>query len=155
MVKGVNDHKSNKTVILVDCSFSAKKKPKDIENYALYCAKVVKLEEDGVIEADQNLLTGNIDTFETSTGKEILSVVPHFCECPDKDECHPIKTNVWHQYCKPVYDTTIIPILEYKNYLVDPQYVKLLHSHVNGLIRTWRLAVDECCNSMHRIWGYP
>jgi hypothetical protein len=155
MVKGANNDETNMTVVLVDCSFSAKKKRKNIESYAVYCAKVAKLEEDGLIEADQNPPAGFIDTFETSNGKKILSIVPHFCECPDKDECHPTKTNVWHQYRKPVYDTTIVPILEYKNYLVDPEYVKLLHSRVNGLIRSWRLAVDECCGSMHGIWGYP
>jgi hypothetical protein len=108
-----------------------------------------------VICSDQDPPAGKKDRFTTSNGKEIVNIVPHFADCPDKDECHPKKPNVWHCYHKPVYDNTVMPIANYKNYLLDPVYIKILHSHVNGLIRAWHLAVDKCCSSMHNIWGYP
>jgi hypothetical protein len=155
MVKTYKDDDFNTDVVLVDCSYSSGKKRKDMEKFSIYTAKVAKLEDDGVICKDQDPPAGKEDRFFTSLGKEIVSVVPHFCDCPDKDECHPTKPNVWHCYRKPVYDNTVVPMFQYNKYLLDPEYITILHSRVNGLIRAWRIAVDECCSSMFGIWGYP
>jgi hypothetical protein len=154
MVKTNNSKHFNTKVDLVDCSYSKKRKKMDIEYFSLYEAKVAALEDDGVICRNQNPPAGAKDKFTTSNGVEIVSIVPHFTECPDLDECHPNKPNVWHEYRKPVFDNTIVPMLDYHNYLVDPEYIKLLHSRVNGLIRAWRIAVDECISSMHCMYGY-
>jgi hypothetical protein len=139
---------------LVDTSFSTKKKKREIECFAINRAEIAKLEDDGVICSDQDPPAGSEDTYTTSNDKEIISIIPHLSNCPNKDECHPNKPKVWHCYRKPIYDNTVVPIANYKNYLVDPCYIRMLHSHVNGLIRAWRIAVDECCKSMQGIWGY-
>jgi hypothetical protein len=144
----------NTKVDLVNCSHLKKRKKKEIKHFSMYRAKVAALKVDGIISRNQNPPPGGKDKFVTSNGVEIISIIPHSTECPDLDECHPKKPNVWHEYRKPVYDNTIVPILEYHNYLLDPEYIKLLHSRVNCLIRAWRLAVDECISSMHYIWGY-
>jgi hypothetical protein len=153
MVKTNSKHLNTK-VDIVDCSYSKKRKKTEIEFFLIYEAKVAALEDDGVICRNQNSPTGAKDKFVTSNGVEIVSIIPHCTDCPDLDECHPNKPIVWHEYRKPVFDNTIVPMLDYHNYLLDPAYIKLLHSRVNGLIRAWRIAVDQCISSLHGVWGY-
>jgi hypothetical protein len=44
------------------------------------------MEDEGVNCSEQDPPAGNKDKYTTSIGKKIVRIVPHFCECPGKDE---------------------------------------------------------------------
>lgn len=146
----------DKCCIISDNEWSKRRKQREINFYAECATKRVKLEEDGVICSFQKPPAGTKVSYKVGPNKKVVEgIVPHCTLGNDNGMFEPMQPNIWNVFTKPLYDRTTVPIKGYNKYLTDPDYVKLVHSKVVGLMKEWEKAVLNSFKELQDEWSYP
>jgi hypothetical protein len=140
------------TPVIIDNTWSKKKKQKDIENYAKLAVKRRKIDE-CIGEIVQRPAACTVQQTETVFGT-FSGIVPHIKHGHAVGEAYTLQPSVWHALHHPVSDITRVPIRNYKNYLKDPEYIELVHKKVVGMIKAWVQCVEETVKDLQQEWDY-
>jgi hypothetical protein len=155
-MKVMYDPDFDDTCCIIDNEWSKKRKKREINFYAEHSVKRVKLEEEGIICSYQQPPAGTREVYKIGiTEKTVEGIVPHSTIGQDAGKCEPMQPNVWNVFTKPLWDKTTVPIKGYNKYLTDPDYVKLVHSKVIGLMKKWQKAVCVAIRELQEEWNYP
>jgi endoglucanase Acf2 len=121
------------TAVIIDNSWSKKRKQKEIDNFSKYAVQRAQLEE-AVGEYVQTPPAGTVESKETACGK-VTGIVPHVKIGHAVGEGYCLQPSIWHAIHHTCTRITAVPFRKYRGYLKDPEYIELVHKRVIGMIQ--------------------
>jgi hypothetical protein len=138
--------------IIIDNTWSKKRKQKEIENFSKYAVRRAQLEE-VIGEIVQTPPAGTKETKKTKFG-EVSSIVPHVKIGHAVGEGYCLQPSIWHAVHYPATGVTAVPLKKYVNYLKDPEYITFAHERVIGMMQQWVECVQETVKDLREDWDY-
>ncbi len=138
--------------VIIDNTWSKKRKQKEIDNYARVAVTRRKREE-VIGEIVQTPPAGSVQKKDTVYGV-VSGIVPHIKNGHAVGEGYTLQPSVWHALHHPVTGITAVPYRNYVNYLKDPEYIEFVHKRVIGMIKAWVECIEETVTDLREDWGY-